>query len=165
MENMETLSTSKERGIDNTTEWVEQASLRIKDIMRQKEWNEPALLYTCIATDTPSMISKFRHELQGVMAVVEFPQERLGEGDGIFFGEQGKTPNMTNHQCIRQWENAVADMILLLHADALIAGRMSSFVQTKPMSLLFGRPPAETKVSTPMCFRLQCASSTSMLPT
>jgi hypothetical protein len=140
---------NKKRGIENIDQWIQQASLRIKEFVKQEQWNEPPLLY--IATDTPSLIRTFRHELEGVMAVVEFPQERRGEGDGIFFGEQGKTPKMTDHQCIRQWENAVADMILLSHADVLIAGRMSSFVQTMPMSLVFGRSPEESKVSTPKC--------------
>ena len=41
------------------------------------------------------------------------------------------------------------DMILLSHADILIASRMSSFVQTMPMSLVFGR--SDGKIAKPNC--------------
>ena len=137
----------KKRGIDDIDEWVHQAAMRIKEMVDTEQWKEPPLLY--IATDTPSLIDMFRHELEGVMAVIEFPQERRDEGDGIYFGEQGNKPKLSDYQCIRSWENAVTDMILLSHADVLIAGRISSFVQTLPMSLVFGRN--KQKVTTPHC--------------
>jgi len=138
---------NKKRGIENLDEWVHQSALRIKELVFKEQWTEPPLLY--IATDTPSLMGKFRGELEGVMPVIEFPQERRDEGEGIFFGERGNTPIMTDYQCMRQWENAVTDMILLSYSDVLIAGRMSSFVQTMPMSLVFGRD--QQKVTTPKC--------------
>ena len=137
----------KRRGIAYIDLWVKQASTRIAELAQKEQWNEPPLLY--IATDTPSIIQLFRDELMGIMPVIEFPQERKEEGDGIFFGERDKKAELSDYQCIRQWENAVTDMILLSHADLLIAGRMSSFEQTMPMSLVFGRE--QQKVSTPKC--------------
>lgn len=138
---------SKKRGIEDIDEWVRQAAKRIQEMVETQQWKEPPLLY--IATDTPSLIDMFRHELAAAMAVIEFPQERRDDGDGIFFGERGNRPELADYQCIRSWENAVTDMILLSHADILIAGRMSSFVQTLPMSLVFGRN--QQKVTTPHC--------------
>ncbi len=138
----------KNRGIPEINRWVKQASKRIKEhVQRQQDWKDPPLLY--IATDTPSLIEKFRRELQGSMPVIEFPQERQEEGQGVFFGEGGKHANLDDYKCIRQWENAVADMILLSHSNVLIAGRISSFVQSMPMSLVFGRK--NQKVKEPNC--------------
>ena len=139
---------NKGRGINNVTTWVKEASMRIVEIVKKGDWKDPPLLY--IATDTPSMIDNFRSELNGVMPVTDFPQERAPEGKGILIGEKGKA-HLGEMECIRGWENAVMDMILLSHADLLISARVSSFVQTMPMSLVFGRPADQQKVQQPVC--------------
>lgn len=138
---------AKDRGINDIDEWVKQATRRISELTKREQWKEPPLLY--IATDTPSIIDMFRSELEGVMPVIDLPQERREQGDGVLFGETSNKVKMSDYYCIRGWEYAVADMILLSHADMLIAGRMSSFEQTMPMSLVFGRK--EQKVMTPKC--------------
>jgi hypothetical protein len=132
--------------IDNVTDWVKEASKRIIDLTKKENWKLPPLLY--ISTDTPSLIDLFRSEMKGVMPVFDFPLERKDYRNEKWFQEAGKE-DLQDLGCIRGWEIAVMDMILLSHADLLIAARMSSFVQTMPMSLVFGR--TKKKVRTPKC--------------
>jgi hypothetical protein len=137
---------AKKLEIDNVTDWVKEASQRIIELSKKENWKKPPLLY--IVTDTPSLIDLFGSELKGVMPVIDFPQERNADGDGVWFGDAG-TEDREDLKCIRAWENNVMDMILLSHADLLIAARMNSFVQTMPMSLVFGR--SHKRVRTPTC--------------
>ena len=86
--------TKKGRGINNLATWVHEAASRIKEMKSNlNDTLSPFLLY--IATDTPSVIEMFRSELAGVMPVVDFPQERAAEGQGVLFGETGaKKPHL-----------------------------------------------------------------------
>jgi hypothetical protein len=104
-----------------------------------------------VATDTPTMISMFRDELQRASSnflVFDWPQSRPDEGHGVLFGEaiavHNKDTNTSNEEddysdCLKGWTDTMTDMLLLSHADVVIAGKPSSFSQTLPMSLAFGK--------------------------
>jgi hypothetical protein len=71
------------------------------------------------------------------MTVVTMDQTRPAEGGGVMFGEHGKVLN-SGPQCLTGWVSTMSDMILLSHADVVIASRPSSFTQAMPLSLVFG---------------------------
>ena len=138
----------KGRNIDNPQEWAGYVVRLIQDFLSSKTIVKPPVLY--IATDTPSMIELFRNQLVPVgIKVLDLPQERREEGQGVLFGEADKVHNKGDGEgeaqqeddyssCLRGWTDTLTDMFLLSHADVVIAGKPSSFSQTLPMSLAFG---------------------------
>lgn len=119
----------KKRGIVNVDRWLSSVLQHI----RSRNWTRPTLF---VATDTLSMI----HRLQqlGDFPVLQYNQSRINEGSGILFGAQGNVQS-DGVYCLEDWENAFADMMLLTHADVVIAARPSSFTQSLPLSMVLGR--------------------------
>lgn len=136
----------KNRLIHDVDSWVNGMVRHLTGLAQRAKL--PPILY--LATDTPSLMSRFRRELQGIMQVVDFPQERTPEGAGVAFGSRGAVLN-DGQQCLEGWRGAVMDMILLSHADVVIAARPSSFVQTMPMVMRFATPKGERVFQRPFC--------------
>ena len=84
--------TNKKRNIENSTVFVDRVHQQIVDMVR--DWKDPPLLF--LATDTPQMADLFRDAFvdkdEGVthIKMVELPQIRPSEGEGILFGERKK---------------------------------------------------------------------------
>jgi hypothetical protein len=76
------------------------------------------------------------------MTVVSLDQARPEAGAGVLFGQGSRVLNRGG-RCLDGWTSVVSDMILVSHADAVIAARPSSFTQAMPLSLVFG-PPADS---------------------
>ena len=144
---------AKQRGISNPSLWVKQVCQQLQLFLSRQDddahvLRKPPILF--LATDTPSMIELFESELSKSSSrfkipVVVFPQTRLDEGQGVLYGETAhenvlsKTNNV-KQQCLSAWEDALIDMFLLSHADLVIAGKPSTFIQSLPMTIAFGRP-------------------------
>jgi hypothetical protein len=142
----------KGRTIKSPEEWVRHVCTLLQDFLSH-QINQttlrlyPPVLY--IATDTPSMISLFRQQLDDRLPVLDLPQQRQEQGKGVFFGEALQVLNKGRQEddnddddssaCLEGWTDTLTDMLLLSHADVVIAGKPSSFSQTLPMSLAFGR--------------------------
>jgi hypothetical protein len=102
-----------------------------------------------VATDTASVVAKLRALLEhppgnssrpsaaARVTVVSLEQARPAEGSGVLFGQQSGVGNAPVKGCDDGWASAVSDMILLSHADVVVAARPSSFTQTMPLSLVF----------------------------
>jgi hypothetical protein len=146
----------KNRNIENPEAWVK----HVVDVMLeefssyQRSSNHTLKVY--IATDTPSMIAIFRTSLRPHnIPVLDLPQERRKEGDGVLFGEAAKVHNKGNttdddySSCLRGWTDTLTDMFLLSHSNIVIAAKPSSFSQTAPMSLAFDS--SRKKIATPYC--------------
>jgi hypothetical protein len=141
---------TKGRGIDNPKLWVKQVCDQLQVYLSQQQQQSslkrPPVLY--LATDTPSMIEHFRIELSKPSApikipVIIFPQMRLVEGQGVLYGEKTHQSILNSSRkqsrCLQGWEDALIDMILLSHADLVIAGKPSMFIQSLPMTIAFGK--------------------------
>ena len=137
----------KGRVINDTDAWVDRVATKIQNMTQG--WEKSPLLY--IATDTPSMIDKFRASLAGVMSVMDYPQERKEAGGGVMFGESGTYLPSQKTKCLRGWDDMLRDMIVLSHADVLVAARPSSFTQTFPMSIVFDTPKESRSAPFPFC--------------
>ena len=103
--------------------------------------NEPPVVF--IATDTARVISELRTLLEGKLRVLDFGQDRIEPGGGILFGEAGKV-DTSGSRCRLGWRESLADMMLLSHADVLVAGRPSSFTQGLPMTLVLAAAKTTT---------------------
>lgn len=136
--------TSRNRAIANETEWTR----NVVDQLLQAGWGPSPILF--VATDTPSMVVSLRKLLDGAMKVITHNQKARQPGTGVMFGERGKVVN-TGKSCLGGWENSVIDMILLSHADVVVAARPSSFVQSLPMSLALSTPKESRKTSHSYC--------------
>lgn len=97
------------------------------------------------------MVARFRSEFAAIhVPVLELQQEgRRTEGSGVLFGTSDKVyntaKNVMDHvddhsSCLQGWMDTITDMLLLSHTDVVVAARPSSFVQTMPMSIAFGKP-------------------------
>jgi hypothetical protein len=143
----------KGRHIDNPQDWVGDVGKLIRDFVKSSKLPNPTVVY--IATDTPSMIDIFRIEMSPHnIKVLDLPQQRREEGQGVLFGEANKVNNKGDElddysSCLKGWTDTLTDMFILSHADVVIAGKPSSFSQTAPMSLAFGKKTP--KVPTPYC--------------
>jgi hypothetical protein len=133
----------RRRGIGNEDEWLQNV---VQQLVRAN-WG-PSVLF--VATDTPPMIDKLRTLMNGTMTVVSFDQHRAQHGTGVLFGERGKVV-INGEQCLEGWENSLMDMILLSHADVVVAARPSSFSQSMPMSLVLATSKDSRKVMHPYC--------------
>jgi hypothetical protein len=152
----------KGRNIEDPDVWVRQVRTLIQtQLLLLQTFDEPPVLY--IATDTPSMVKRFEQLFAEIQVpVFDLPQQgRRVEGGGVLFGEGGKVQNKgdidkkSDHDdfslCLRGWSDTLTDMMLLSHADIIIAGRPSSFVQTLPMSLAFGKTIGDRKLRDVYC--------------
>jgi hypothetical protein len=133
----------RRRGIGNVDEWLQ----NVVDRLVSANWG-PSVLF--LATDTPPMIDKLRELLNGTMTVVSFEQTRAEHGTGVLFGERGKVV-VAGEKCLEGWENSLVDMILLSHADVVIAARPSSFSQSMPMSLVLATSKESRTAMHPYC--------------
>ena len=123
-----------------------------------------------LATDTPSMVTLFQKKFATInVPVYDLPQQgRREEGKGVLFGESDKVQNkginiqknITDSDayeyddfspCLKGWSDTITDMLLLSHADIVIATKPSSFVQTLPMSIAFGRNIDDRKLPNVYC--------------
>lgn len=145
----------KGRVIENPEEWVGSVCKLVHDFSTENKLPLPPTVY--IATDTPSMISSFKAQLnQYNIRLLDLPQERTGEGEGVLFGDAANVNNKGDKSddystCLKGWTDTLTDMFLLSHADVVIASKPSSFSQTVPMSIAFGKKEAERKIDTPFC--------------
>ena len=133
------------RSIDNVGEWVQNLA---KLLLEQKEWGTVQKLF--LATDTPSIVPHLKELFGSHIQLIHLNQIRPEEGSGVLFGERGKVLNK-GIACKRGWMATIMDMILLSHADVVIAARPSSFTQSMPMSLVLSTPKESRKVSKPFC--------------
>jgi hypothetical protein len=160
----------KGRSISNPDVWVQNIRTLIQESLLLSTQNNnnnnnlsssPPVLY--IATDTPSMVIRFRQQFESInIQVLDLPQQgRAEEGNGVLFGESDKVHNKGNGRdsdndddhssCLQGWSDTITDMMVLSHADVVIAAKPSSFVQTLPMSLAFGRDKFDRKLSNVYC--------------
>ncbi len=131
----------KNRGIHNTSFWIHSMSNILLNI--SKKWTEKTPLLF-VATDTASVVHDFRRELSEKIKVVDYEQERLGDGSGIVFGEAGTGIKPKGEDCLLHWKNTLMDMMLLASTDVVVAGRPSSFTQSLPMSVVLARRKRKT---------------------
>jgi hypothetical protein len=96
------------------------------------------------------MVTTFRSLLKDNMPVIEMDQGRPQPGMGVFFGQSGHHVQ-AGEVCLAGWESAFTDMMLLSHADVVVAARPSSFTQSLPMSLVLSTPKLERKVIGSFC--------------
>lgn len=140
------------RGIGNMTKWLDSLTDQLLAAAKNQKWGDAVLF---LATDTPSVIDNVRkllskeNELMAV-DVVSVDQFRPAEGSGVLFGVQGKIERQ-NELCLQGWENTIMDMMLLSHADVLIAARPSSFTQSLPMQIVLATDEANRVVAHPYC--------------
>jgi hypothetical protein len=141
------------RNIKNLDEWLWNLSTLILQQSRKQSWSNAVLF---VATDTPSLINRLQSLLsqktkkEPVIEVIHRQQFRPTDGSGVLFGQQGNI-EQAGADCLRGWEDAITDMLLLSHADVLIAARPSSFIQGLPMSLVLGRDAASRQTTNPYC--------------
>ena len=137
---------SKNRTISDLPQWIKSISNQLKIL--SNNWKDPPLLF--LATDTASIIPAFRNELHGTMQVLDIAQNRPLNGQGVFFGESLHILR-TGEECLEGWQNTYTDMMLISHADVVVAARPSSFTQSLPMTLVLSTPKASRKVAHSFC--------------
>ena len=127
----------RKRGIGNVDEWLDALVLQINGAVERERSSQKATskAIVFVATDTAAIIPKLQAALDKIL-VVHWEQARPTEGSGVLFGEQGKV-NRQGEECLDGWTNTFTDMMLLSHADILIAARPSSFTQSLPMALVY----------------------------
>ena len=138
----------KNRAIENIDQWCLSMSSTLVALSNEFKEQDPPLLF--IATDTAAIISKLGTLLEGKMEVVDYQQDRVNHGEGVLFGENGDV-NSDGDRCKNGWLDSFSDMMLLSHADVLVAGRPSSFTQTLPMTLVLSTPKSRRKVRKSFC--------------
>jgi hypothetical protein len=143
--------------VDDPDAWLQQVVQHLQDLWELQSKLSPGLPppLLFVATDTVSLLDDQSYlQTQEIMPVVDWAQDRRGQGTGVFFGQTGEVSNRqaeNQAQCLGRWQDAVGDMFLLSRADLVVAGRPSSFVQTLPMSLALGRPKQERKIEPTYC--------------
>lgn len=138
----------KNRTIEDIDQWYVSMSRLLISLSDNFQGKDPPLLF--IASDTATSISRFRTALEGKMEVVDFLQDRMDHGQGVLFGGMGDVNN-EGDQCKNGWLDSFSDMMLLSHADVLVAGRPSSFTQSLPMTLILSTPKSKRKVRKSFC--------------
>jgi hypothetical protein len=146
------------RGMQDFDSWLESLASLIAEARPDGEWSDAVVF---VASDTPSAAPKLQSLLREKqqrlvshsnnsrsgnsdissrrMTVVTLDQTRPAEGGGVMFGQHGSVLD-SGPKCLEGWVSVMSDMILLSHADAVIAARLSSFTQAMPLSLVFGSP-------------------------
>jgi hypothetical protein len=132
------------RAIDEMDSWLR----RVVDRLLEHEWGPSVILF--LATDTPAIIPKLDEILAHRIPLVHLNQVRPEDGFGVMFGERGKVVT-TGEKCERGWMATYMDMILLSHADVVVAARPSSFTQSMPMSLVLAKPKDTRKILASFC--------------
>lgn len=123
------------RTIHDSANWLQRV---VSLILSQSAWKtRPRQVF--LATDTADMI----HVLESLLEphgipVLQVNQLRPNKGEGVLFGARGQVLE-SGFKCWRSWESTLMDMILLSHADVVIAARPSSFTQSMPLSLIMAR--------------------------
>jgi Nodulation protein Z (NodZ) len=142
------------RNISDVDVWLENLANLLLTQSRSQNWGNAVLF---IATDTPSLIDRLQTKLQQMkwssetaISVIKRDQFRPAEGSGVLFGQQGNIEHK-NEDCLRGWEDAIHDMLLLSQVDVLIAARPSSFTQSLPMSLLLASEGKSRRFMDPYC--------------
>ena len=136
------------RGVSNEMEFVSNFFKNIVPMFIQKTQisyparfssMKPPLIF--LATDTASLVPSIVNytESFGVKTAV-LPQIRVKEKGGVTF----KALQGAGTKCLEGWQAMFSDMLLLSHADVLIATRHSSFTQSLPISLVFDRTKGES---------------------
>lgn len=138
----------KNRTISDASKWQESIAKHLVSMSVNWANAHPPLLF--IATDTAHIITSFRKLLAGRMPVVHLLQDRKDHGQGVLFGERGNVTK-TGHECMGGWESVFTDMMILSHADVVVAARPSSFTQSIPMTLALSTEKAGRKVAKSYC--------------
>jgi hypothetical protein len=100
--------------------------------------NKPVLLF--LATDTPYLVPIISNlTLARGFPTVVFPQIRVADHQGVTFSSFIGA----GEKCLLGWQAMVIDMLLLSHADILMAARQSSFTQSMPLLLVMARKGKE----------------------
>ena len=139
---------TKNRTIQDIDRWCISMSSILVSLSKTFQKKEPPLLF--VASDTVTVVSRLRTMLEGKMEVVDFQQDRIHHGEGVMFGGMGNVNN-NGDECKKGWLDSFTDMMLLSHADVLVAGRPSSFTQSLPMTLTLSTPKSERKVLKSFC--------------
>jgi hypothetical protein len=145
----------KNRTIQDINAWCQHMADLLVDM--SNDFTDPPILF--IATDTVHIISKLQTMLKDKMDVIYLAQDRLVQGEGVLFGAYGSV-NDNGDECLNGWLDSFTDMILLSHADIVVAGRPSSFTQSLPMTLALSKNKSERKVKKSFCEVNLAATST-----
>jgi hypothetical protein len=93
----------------------------------------PPLLF--LATDTANLIPVVQDASRRLSVVIEtviLPQHRLEANAGVTFSAlEG-----AGQKCLEGWRAMASDMMLLSHADAVVAAKHSTFTQSLPLALV-----------------------------
>ena len=142
------------RNINNVDAWLKNLTSLILMQSRHQKWTNAVLF---VATDTPSLVARLQSFLlqmkrnnEPAIEVTHRHQVRPTQGSGVLFGQQGNI-EQTGADCLRGWEDTIADMLLLSYVDILIAARPSSFIQGLPMSLVLGRDASSRQTTNSYC--------------
>ena len=116
-----------------------------KDPVQQGQQSLRPLLF--VATDTAHLLPLIDKvmskgtvkddsgENEPMLDVVTWPQYRLPQNAGVTFDTlQGR-----GEECLQGWRSAMSDSLLLSSVDTLIAAKRSTFTQSLPLTLGFGR--------------------------
>ena len=134
------------RAIPDLTGWVQNVAQHLKKL--SEDFPNPPRLF--VATDTPTIITSLRKELEhSKIDVLDYGQVRPPEGSGVIFNERGQ--NMMHDACVVHWKNALMDMMILSHVDVLIAGRSSSFTQSLPLTVALSKPMSQRQIPYTYC--------------
>jgi hypothetical protein len=149
----------KGRDIADAESWVHQVCALLQGLLQSTHLKKPPVVF--VATDTPSMVARFRNEFGSInVSVYDLPQRgRRKEGGGVLFGTSDKVYNTAENKtlfddstsCLQGWSDTITDMLLLSYADIVVASRPSSFVQTLPMSIAFGKPEQDRILKEVFC--------------
>lgn len=138
----------KNRTIPDISKWQNAIGELLVSISSNWTHAHPPLLF--IATDTPTVTTSFRTLLADKMPVIDLSQDRVDHGTGVLFGAQGNIAT-EGQVCLEGWESVYSDMMLLSHADVVLAARPSSFTQSIPMTLVLSTDKSQRKVLRSYC--------------
>jgi hypothetical protein len=134
------------RGVRNASAFVDNLVLVVGEMLSYQTVQEklfPPIVF--LATDTAYLIPLVQDVSKRYLNIetVVLPQLRLEANQGVTFDNlEG-----TGRKCLDGWQAMVSDMILLSHADFLIAAKHSTFTQSLPLSLIFHRRKTFCEVS------------------
>ena len=86
-------------------------------------------------TDSRNTNPAYHHGMLLRPEIITWPQYRLPKYSGVGFDAlQGK-----GDSCLEGWKGSISDILLLSEVDVLLAAKRSTFTQSLPMTLGFGR--------------------------